>query len=76
MQRGRQIYFLAAMGAAALLMGVQTQASAPESLRLGTAAIGGAAQSSTAATASPQPGRTVVDEAGLRVAIPAGLSAL
>lgn len=71
LRQARQIYFLAAIGAAALLMCAQAGASAPEFLRRGAPANGGAAQSGAAATASPQPGRTVVDEAGLRVTIPA-----
>ncbi|MGH9757008.1 MAG: helical backbone metal receptor, partial [Candidatus Acidiferrales bacterium] len=71
LRRGRQFYFLAAMGAVTLLMGAQARAIPPEATWPGVAQIGGATQSGAAATASPQPGRTVVDEAGLRVTIPA-----
>lgn len=71
LRRVRQINFLAAMGAAAMLMGAQARAISPETMWLGAQQNGVAAQSGAAATASPQPGRTVVDETGLRVAIPA-----
>ncbi|MGH9699699.1 MAG: ABC transporter substrate-binding protein [Candidatus Acidiferrales bacterium] len=71
LRRGRQINFLVAVGAAAMLMGAQAWAISPETTGLGATQIGGATQSGAAATVSPQPGRTVVDEAGLRVTIPA-----
>ena len=71
LRRGRQIYFLAAVAAVTLLMSAQARASAPEAERFGAQQNGGAAKSGAAAAIPAQAGRTVVDEAGRRVTIPA-----